>query len=383
MKEAPVEYPGFLGIRNVAIPRKQPHGALQSAVNVDVDDEGTVVTRPGYSQAFSGTNVTAAYSMLAQDYAYIVDAGFLYRVSPSLATARLGPVATNLNEHWAEAGKFVFMSSGYIIDDTRLLEWRVLPPDDLQVDVIAGRLPAGQYQVTATQDAEDGRESVTCDVLTLSLPEGAGIRINNPSGKTIYVTEANGTVLYNAGFEVEELVDPPPYAVPLPHELLLNNPLPDQVDTVAFYDSSVYVSVFMPEHDVTNIFWSAVFRWHVFDLDRDAIQVPGEVRGMVAEAGHLFIATDRAIYKFDGGAIQPLVDYGVPRGYPFARGPSHSNYAWTNRGVVRLDTGENVTFEKVHLPPGSVCSTAIVEQHGIEKFIVLSDGDGVANNIAP
>lgn len=369
----------FLGLRNVAQQRRQPSGALSMTKNVDVDDEGGIVSRLGYVKVADFTDITAAFTPAHQQFSYVVAAGELYRVGTDLSQFALGTVSSAMT-HWAEAGDKVFLSTGYVVEGDTLNSWRVAPPSPLTAHIGAGNLPAGQYQLTSTYLTADGRESATSSVEVLLIPEGGSISIENAAGRNIYVSEANGEVLYYVGTGVNVIDSTVYLSVPLDPALLLNNALPDNIGPIAYYDTSMFYSVYDPPTMSSVVGWSKSFRWHVFDVSDDYFVLPGEVRLLVATDKFLAVATDKKIYGYDGESLTELANYGVPHGHLAAKDAYENTFIWTNRGVCVLDPFTNMTLDKVSLPPGAVDSVAVIEQQGIEKFIILTDEKGLANN---
>lgn len=372
----------FLGIRNTARQRKQPVGALSMAQNVDIDDEGAVVTRNGYVKSMNGTSITAAYAPRHSDYGYVVDNGRLLKVTQNLSKIDLGAVSSERTV-WAEAGDYVFLSTGKVVNNSELVDWRVDPPDALQCRVTSGALAAGQYQLVATVITADGRESASSGLTVLDVPDGGAIQIDNAAGKNIYVTEANGEVFYYAGTGLNYITSTLLLSIPLDPALLLNNPLPDGIDQIAYYSGSVYYSLFDQVNNTSVVGWSKPFRWHVFDVSDDYILIPGQVRCMIATGQEqdkaLIIATERQIFAFNGDSLAELAAYGVPNGVTASRSLSGLTLIWTDRGVCSVEPFQNLTWEKASLAAGNVDNTYHIFHDGIEQFVVLTDSQGAAD----
>jgi hypothetical protein len=369
----------FLGLRNTGQSRRLPLGSLETAQNIDIDDEGGILSRFGFAQALVGTSITAAYAPTHRNHAYIVDDGILYKLDESLHKTSLGSVSSDVT-HWAEVGNKVFMSTGYIIDDETLIPWAVETPVSIICHAIPGSLRAGVYQVTATTTAADGRESASCGVVSLSLQDGQGVQISNATGKNIYITEANGQVFYFAGDSIGNITNIGNLFEPLEPDLLQNQSVPDGVEHIAYYDTCAWVSVYDAEHDISYVFYSKPYRWHVFDWYEDRLQVPGHVKLLVGTPTVLVIGTDKAIYLYNDDSLQKVANYGVQDGWNWAKSEDGYVLINTQKGVCTVEPFKNLTEDKVSLPPGNVCSTAIVEQRGMNQFFVLTDGEGTAPN---
>lgn len=364
----------FLGIRNVAQSRRQPIGALAEAVNIDVDDEGGILSRPGYRKSLNLTDVSAAFSPLNSYVAYVVDDGSLKRISPNLQVTTLGIVPIT-DTYWVEVGTRIFMSTGFIVEDDQLKPWFIEPPTSPLIQVTSGSLPAGQYQVTMTVVADDGRESPSCSVAVLDLPEKSGLQLAGVSGCNVYISDTNGANLYLAGYEAS-YIGALETAIPLDPALLLTTPISGVLGPIAYYDSCMFVTQYDQVTDTSTVYWSKPFFWHVFDVFEDYIQVPGEVRLLYGHDEGLLIGTDRDIWAYNGEAISKLAKYGVPLGRCLAFTKDGGVLFQSNWGVCTFPF-QNLTMEKVVFPPGKYCATAVVNTHAMSKFITLTDGLGV------
>ena len=369
----------FLGLRNVAQGRRLPVGSLSVAQNVDIDDEGGIVSRVGYSKALNLVSCSSAYAPMHKDYAYVVDNGNLYLVDAALNPYLLGAVGTD-DIKWCEAGNFVFLSSGHMVNGNLLLDWRVETPPAPICTTTFGNLSAGTYQLLMTKTTVDGRETGSSAVVAIELYSGNGINISNANGYNVYMTEANGSVFYYVGSGISVITTTANLTIPIHEPLILGTPLPDNIECIAFYDTSLYVSQYDSSSRTSTVYWSKPFRWHVFDVFGDYFQIPGEVRLLVGTPSKLIIGTERNIFAFDGDSMATLAYYGVPRGHQYALSQNNLALIYTVRGVCAIDEFNNLTLEKVSLAPGEYCSSAFVEQEGIEKFVVLTDATGTANN---
>ena len=59
----------FFGLRNLQQSRRADEGedrlgiSLSATLNIDIDDEGGIINRPGYSLTTSGTSIISAYAL--------------------------------------------------------------------------------------------------------------------------------------------------------------------------------------------------------------------------------------------------------------------------------------------------------------------------------
>jgi len=364
----PVRVDSWLGIHNTSPIRSIPNSALSAATDVDIDDAGIITRRNGYARAKALSNVTSAYSTLDQA-GYVAAAGTLYRVLPDLSTL---PLAASTATEFTDFAKVLFTNDGLKVEDNVVTSIKLpspqLPPDLTRV---SGALPAGSYSACYTYRSATGLESGSSPIATIELTEDGGISvapITPPSGYTVnvYTTDANGAVYYD------------PNGIPLNQSQILSQPFPDDAEKIAYHESRLWVSQSL-QNGSTIIWFSDPFHYHIFDAINGYIIVPGLVHAMVSSAQGLVIGTDSAIYVYDE-ALTKVANYGTVAGRPFTRLPDGTVLMHTQRGVCRGLPFENLTERKASFAPGVQCSTALVQQDGINKFVVVTDGGGIPYN---
>ena len=360
----------FLGIRNTSPVRSIPDNALSAATDVDLDDVGILTQRNGYNRVVTLTNVTSSYTT-RDKAAYVVANGTLSRVLPDLT---LIPIVASTATAFADFGKVLFTNDGYKVQDDKAVD--LTPPgygsSAPSIVVASGTWPAGQYSVTyCYRDNATGLEGASSPLTTVTLVDDQMILVDPVpafAGYTpvVYMTDAGGSVFYDSD------------GVQLRDVQILANPMPLGAPAMAIHDSSLWVASPQPNGS-TVITYSAPFFFHLFDVVKNYIIVPGEVRAMQSLAEGLLIGTDAAIYLYAEKLI-PLANYGVPKGRSFIRTPDDKAKIFTHRGVCEAMPFANLTETKALFAPGVQCSTALVDQNGIQKFVALSDGSGVPYN---
>ena len=358
----------FLGIRNTSPSRSIPDNALADAVDVDIDDVGIVSRRNGNAIAKSMA-ITSVYSTLDQ-VCYVVSGGNLYRLQDNLAEINLGPSTAT---YFTDAGKVLFTNDGLRVEGDVAASIKLATPSNpLSLSVIAGSLPAGRYSATYTFRNSKGLESGSAPIATIELAADGGIDftpVTPPTGYSVtyYLTDANGEVYRDAN------------GVQLHSARMLAGPFPGDAELLAWHDSMLFVSRSLPNGS-TQLLFSKPYLPQLFDYTQDYIIVPGQIRGLASTAQAIVIGTDAAIYAWADGSLQTLAGYGVVAGRPFSRTVDGRVYIFSRRGVCVAFPLENLTEKKASFAPGQQCSTAIVEQNGIQQFVVLSDGSGTAYN---
>jgi len=359
----------WLAIRNTESIRAIPDNALSDAVDVDISDAGVITKRQGSTLALTLANITSAYSTLDK-VGYIVAGGILYHVIEDMTTIALGAcVATE----FADYGKVLWGNDGIKVESGIASTVKIPVPDFApEMSVISGTMPAGTYSAVQCFVGLTGIEGGSSPHSTIELLVEGGITIAPiamPEGYTVnvYMTDANGTVYYDSnGSQINPLQ-------------LLAETFPENIDQIAYYETKLFLS--QAQVDGTSVVWfSQPFHPHLYAMNRDYLIIQGEVRAMMPAQGGLIIATDSAIYAYAEDALTKLADYGVPAGRSIARLSDGNVLIWSNRGVCSALPFANITQTKASFPPGLHCTTALVEQYGIQKFIAVTPGDGVAYN---
>jgi hypothetical protein len=364
-----MEIRSFLGIRNTNPVRSIPDNALSDAVNVDIDDVGIVSRRNGYGISIGFTNITSAYSTLDQT-AYVVADGILYRVLEDLSPI---PIVNSIADQFDDFGKVLFTNDGFRIENDVAVNIKLpVANNPPELTLTSGELPEGIYSAAYCYRSATGLESGSSPIATIKLESIGGIIVTAPTppaGFTtkVYLTEANGTVYYDTD------------GIQLNPVQILADPYPDNVDLVAYHDSRLWCSQPLTTGQ-TVIWFSYPFHQHLFDAQKNYMIIPGLVLAMASAGSVLLIGTDSAIYAYDTG-LQLLAGYGVVSGRPFTKSVDGTVMIHTKRGVCRAMPFENLTERKALFAPGIQCSTAIVDQDGISKFVVLTDGSGVPYNV--
>lgn len=373
----------FLGLHNKAQSRRQPKGdngvliSMADCQNVQLDDENGVSSRDGQEFACSTTDVTAAFNIESFQYGYIVDNGILKLVNKDLSFKYLGTVSTQHTE-WLEVGTRVFMSTGYLIDNNVLMPWATPMPAQPDVTIGTGFLLAGQYQLTITTIMPDGRESGSCEVMALNLPDNSGITLSGTDSRMVYMTELNGSVFYEVGVGVTVIDSTDQLSLKsINVDRLITQTVPPEVGKIAYYNECLHCSVYDKPTNSSAVFFSKPFLFNVFDWFTDVISdISGEIRLLYGMPDGLLIGTDREIllYNVDSG-ITKLAGYGVASGKPLTKDRDGNIFFQSLRGVCTMPF-KNLTGDKFTAPLGGECTTAVIDTSGTELFITVTDGLG-------
>lgn len=377
--EPPPKITSFLGLNNITDPLRVGFGWLSVADNVVVTDTGALEKRKGYSRVEAGS-FSAAYS--TQDYqrCYLIASGVMRTLTGAVIRTGISPAPM----YWAEINDNVYFSNGtdrgVIQPDNSLIDWAWTVPATPTVAAVTGTLPAGLYQVRCTALTADGRETGASDAAEITLNGSQALQITGlaPNSR-VYIAPADSSVFQFAVAATGAMVW---NASPdnLGRELLNNllDPLPLGTDVIQFWKGRAYAAQYMPEHKQTVVWFSEPMGFHLFNLSRSFIMVPGRVTMMAPHDTALVIGTDTRQYAYTGEALKQIADYGVVPGQHWAADEERIIY-WTTRGVCTFPFS-NLTERSVSVAPGVQAGGTIVRSGGQKRFVVTLQQGGSAFN---
>lgn len=203
-----IEFKGFRGLRNDVDPERLESGDLVVAENVDLDNSGRLSRRSGYVLQMAGD----VHSLWADsEVCLFVQGSTLKRLNDDLSTATsVKSLSSNDPVSYDRLNDTVYYSNGTdtgAFGPAGVRSWGLTPPDVLPaISLTGGNSPAGTYQYTMTYLRTDGQESGAGPTGTVELTEKGGIIFGylpvsddpDVTHKAIYLTPANGEVLYRA-----------------------------------------------------------------------------------------------------------------------------------------------------------------------------------------
>jgi len=374
----------FLGLYNKQQSRRLPVGALTVVENVDIDDTDGIVRRQGYQSKLSLPNVTSAFATQDQRRCFVISDGNLLFLQEDLSYTSLASGLSTEFVYWEEVADYVLLSTGHVIDgDNQVSMWRIDSPPQPKVTLSTGDLREGQYQVAVTYVDSLGREGGASPVVVLNINAGEAITVTpnmgNYSLARVYCTEANGSQLYLAGETATAitLATDSSLVSPIEADQLGAFPAPAQAQILAHYDGRLFAAE--PGNGVSIVWFSVPYWWNLFKLQSDFFTVPGDIRSIVSHSDGLIIGTDDEIYVYNG-SLTRVAKYGVPDGVPATKDDTGTVFLWTKQGLCSALPFTNLTSQKCSLPTGNVCTSAVVEQNGFRKVVVLTDAEGTADN---
>lgn len=398
----------FLGLRNNVAAENLKAGDLQVAYDVDLDDEGAVRSRKGLTQVAA----TAAHSLWAKgDTCLLAYDTTLKRMDAAGGLTTLDTLSYGGPISYAELNGVVYLSNGVDtrrVREGRSLSWGVAPPAGQPVATAgAGSLPPGRYMYAVTFLRSDGLESGTGQAGVIELTATGGIVFSSlptstngeVSGRILYVSACNGTVMYRAGL-VPMTVSSYSYRN---GEYDLGAALQTQFASAAPAGSIVEVHggrAFVVDGSV--VWYSDQYALETFRKATNFLQFPGPVQLFASVEDGVFVATDKetwflsgldapamsldkrlnygavpgTAFKFDG---QGLVD--PEKEQPAAAVPS---VVWTTPyGVVSGTKGGtlwNMTEDRFSFPAAQRGAGLVRLDRGYTTYLAALRGTGSAPN---
>ena len=211
-RDGSIEHTRFTGLNNRTPVERLLPKTLSSAMNVDLDEQGQVSRRPGFTAAYTGAGLHSLWS--GGDYLLCVEGTQLKRLTVAPSGAITGAVLGSgfmPGKHLAYGlvNGEVYLSNGVMtgkVTTNGLVAWGVQTPAGqpaLTADTVGG-LHNGVYQVAVTFVTASGEESGAQVAQEIAIAEGGGILVTSipqptetsVTGIRIYVSPPNEDVLY-------------------------------------------------------------------------------------------------------------------------------------------------------------------------------------------
>ena len=362
----------FKGIHNTATRQDLPKGACADAVDVDITGKGeayersAIIVRNGYSQALAAP-ITASYSA-RERVSYCVSGGWLNRINDDLSFFPIS--ASSAKEFCDDKGVLFTDDHLMVIGDTAFDLYVPQPKLPPQVMAMAGSREPGFYTCAYTYTNADGMEGGMSPITQIHLDTKGDVQVVPVplAGYTvsIYIAPEDGSVFLDNR------------NVPIPPVCIGAAEIPTDIVSLEVMDGKLFVVEQFEQYSV--IRFSKPFHYHLFDHEKDYIVIPDQVTYIKATKGHLLISASNGIYAYNDEGLVKLANYGAVLGRSMARHADDSVYIHTVRGVCSAMPFTELTEMMVSLPMGLKCSTGIVHQNGVTKFVGLHDGGGTAFN---
>jgi hypothetical protein len=281
-------------------------GYARAADNVDIDADGSVSRRPGYTRLVSGDDWHSLHA--TKKAIYYGRGNELRAVHPdTLGTALLFDMGgdglldfTEYNGHLyvVSPTAFVWVPA----DEAYPRRVGVLPPQVLPgvAPAAAGNLDPGTYAVALSRVDDRGEESQTRLVGTVDLPTGGGVQLTDIQADPtctwrVYLSPANGDMLYLAEEFIPSLST---YLVGTIGDGAMRTtqhlrPM-SPGDFVRWHAGRLLVAAGNVLH------FSQPLRPHLTDPRHDHVSFVGRIRFIEPVTGGIFVGDDRGVWFLDG-----------------------------------------------------------------------------------
>lgn len=377
----------FAGIRDKEDPLRVKNHQIQyvglrTAKNLDIDDDMKINPVPGFT-AVDLTATDDIYASEVSNNCYVIRDGNLYYYNQDSTTELLYSDIGARGE-WTEVNGTVYFTNGssfLVIQGHNVRDWGIPVPGDVQVTVGAGNFKAGDYQLTCTFRAPDGRESGAQAATIVDAPDESNMGITLPTlagyETVLYMSQPNGDVLYEVlvttdshvvlsgvGYEGVALstqhLSPPPGG-----------------DIVTEHQGRICLGQYLPELEASVVWRSEPLGYELFDQYGDAVLlIPGEITILGSAGQHLIIGTKDKVYGYNETDINnpkgltEFVETGAIAG-TLAKDVHNQVWFWTNRGVAKAMPFELVTDDYFAAPSAERGTGVIIQQSGFGKYSTI------------
>lgn len=401
----PVLFNKFAGIRNNADPANFGPADLQAAPNCDIDNEQAIASRRGYALELAG----AYHSLWSKDDVCLVAAGTaLKRVRAAGASYAMDTLRSDLTagarlSYWMVNGQ-VYYCNGH---ETGVVKMGVNRSFGLAQPIaqpvaaaIGGGLPTGRYQYALTYLRDDGQESGTGTTGTVDLTGTSGIGFSNipvsadptVTAKCIYITATDGEVLYRALTIANAATTAAYRNEGYDLRLLLNTQLgrPAPVGhMVAWYRGRMLIA------QGPFLWYSMPYRYELFMLGRAFLPFEADINLLAPVEDGVFVGADKTYFL--SGQSPELFASRVVAGYPaipgtlayeqgdyLADGVAGRTAYWASaRGHCVGTAGgsfKNITESRYSYPSAPRGAGIVRQTDGVNQYLAVLEGAGVANN---
>lgn len=393
----------FAGLRNNITADSFALSDLESAFNVDIDDELSLLRRKGFSAPLVAG---AMHSLWSDGEKCFVVLGtqlvqILHDFTTRVVRSGLTPGLTMAYESLAGRVYFSNGSENGAIAGGVARSWGLSVPPMSGAIPTGGALLPGKYQFAVVYVRSDGQQSGAGRAQVVDLPSGGGFRamLTIPADpdvteKRLYVSKPDGEILYSYGFYAasanEALVDSPvSWNLRLDTQHLSPPPAGEHL---AYYNGRMYVA------RGNTLYPSEPYALELFD-PRRAMPFTGALRMVAPVTDGIFVATDHETIFLAGKEpesfdYQVKADYGVIPGTlaygsadQLGDGERDSRVAFwaSTRGMCAgLDGGtlRNLTQNRFAYPTTSRGAGVVRRIRGINQYLAVLEGAETAGNAA-
>ncbi len=392
---------GFKGLNNVLRPENTPPEYLKKADNVDIDKQGNILKRKGYTKVDDG-EYTSLWSNYTASKCYAVKDNTLIRINSDLTNSI---IESNVDDDvsFEEIGDSIYWVSknktGKIFNDINYPFGLPLCSSP-SLSATSGTLRAGTYQVSCTFVDISGAESGSSVPQYITLSSNSNIiftapnsALSNITSVNVYCSTTDGQRLYFnqnvslGGSVVISSVNTS--ATPLRRFNIYPAPSGDEIK---YYRGRLYIVE-------DNILWySEPLQYEQYQLDRNYIEFTENIINILPVENGIWVGTEKGIYylsgntpeeftmtlkecvkivkgtpqKFSGSYIQ--LD-NTPIGYKWLVTTDIGIFVLFNQGVIINLTATNLSIDK------AIKGTSVfLQAQGLNQYLTILNKNNESNN---
>lgn len=396
----------FKGLNNNLRPERTDINRLKEAMNIDIDRDGGLHKRPGYTEVDDGS-YTALYAN--DKICYAIRGGDLVRIyqdySFDTVTTSLGTLTASFET--LEGENEVYYTSperSGVLSGSTTRPYGISRPNPSPILTQGtGLLDPGTYQISITYVSTDGRESgaALAQYTLLTTPKSiilSGIPASpDPTVDTVrvYCSTPNGEVLYlvqelTNGTSTTTIADPFRGVVPLRSFGIYT---PPNGHILREGHGRMWIA------EDNYLWYSEPYAYEWFRLQSNFLPFESRIRAVMPTEGGVWVGTDRLYYLagkdpnamrqkevepvkcVEGTDIKILGTYifieNTPIGYKWLVTTDRGMYICFNDGIAL-----NMTEQQVSLPKADQGTGIFLQQDGINRYLSILQQKKESNNLA-
>lgn len=365
------------GMNNRQEAHALPEGTLRNAVNIDIDNQGRLRRRGGYSRIVAAVGAHSGYACAGG--VFFVDGTRLLRLNDDDSATEICTVSGDPVAYEYFDGVLYFsdgVTARKLLADGTVMRWGYDVPGKPALASFPGALPAGRYLAAATYVTADGIEHGASELAEIAVTVDSSIQFTDLPQRgdavlRLYLSPVNGKTLYHVGDTQAAAFTV--YAEPGSGKALDTQFVsgPPAGSIIRQHDGRMYVAD-------GNIRWhSEPFAFSHFKLAQNFVQYEHDIAVMEPVEAGMWVATTARTYLLGGETAESpvqreVVSYGAIPGTG-VKDPATGNAMWysTRGAVTGTRDGQIVNMQEANVAAdtGAAGAAVLRERDGIKQFI--------------
>lgn len=390
--------PFINGANNIADERTLPDGSARKLLNVDVDDQGNICKRKGFTLVHSGADIHSLYKgyfIEGTDLKHIDSAFNVTSIRSGLSGKRVSYCILNDEILYSDSG-FVERVDGsdFGVED---------PANPPTLTATNGSLSPGKYQASVLfRDINTGEMSGATNPVTIDLTTTGGIMFSNipqPQGSyeiSVYLSDTDGAKMYYVGTYPKGITTTTvPSHKKNKHEIpTLNLIRMVGGDILRYFKGRLYAAL------GNVLYFSEPHRYGLIDHTKNFVPFPAEITVVQPVDDGMYIVADKTYFLAGANPLEnTLTEVSDATGIKHTgieidagnfnlEGATGEAAYWygSKGGVIGLPGGRILEYSKDRLsvPVDAINGTTMYsEEDGIHKLVsvISTAGSGTKSSI--